>query len=89
MCEHCLGATLAAHRPQARVLGQCWGERVCRGELRARETWPTLEHKTLTIARRLVAPLATDPRLVEPLALACSEGAAAWWLRRPARYRSG
>jgi hypothetical protein len=31
--------------------------------------------------------LAADPRLVDDLAAACSQGAAAWWQRRPDRYR--
>lgn len=87
LCERCYGRELAGKRPQARVIGACWGERVCRGERRARATWPTEEPKTLAIARRLVAQLAGDPRLLEALALACSQGAEAWWVARPAKYR--
>jgi hypothetical protein len=52
-----------------------------------RESWPTHADRTLQIARRLVAPLATDVRMVEELARVCSEGAAEWWGRRPERYR--
>lgn len=78
-----------AKRGQADVLGQCWAERICRGELRAQPAWPQHEEKTLAIARRLVGRLAEDPRLVAELAVACSAGAAAWWVRRPARYRPG
>lgn len=87
MCERCYGRELAIRRPQARVLGQCWAERVCRGERRAVETWPTEDPKVLAIARRLVAQLAADPRLLDAFAAACSQGAAAWWARRPAKYR--
>ncbi len=76
-----------AKRGQARVLGETWAERVCRGELREKEAWPEHEPKTMQIARRLVDALATDPRLLDQLAMACSAGAAAWWQRRPPRYR--
>ena len=87
LCDRCYGSELADKRPQARVAGQCWAESICRGDLRARETWPTEDAKTLAIARRKMASLARDPRMVEPLPLACSQGAAAWWLARPAMYR--
>jgi hypothetical protein len=89
LCDDCLGRELLAKRGQADVLGQCWAERICRGELRARDAWPTLEEKTLQIARRQVRSLAKDPRLIDKLAVACSAGAAAWWQRRPPRYRCG
>jgi hypothetical protein len=88
LCERCYGRELTAKRGQARVLGETWGERICRGELRRRETWPRGEAKTLAIACRLVASLAVDPRLVAELAAVCDAGAAAWWARRPARYRA-
>jgi len=69
------------------VIGQCWAERICRGDLRAQKAWPQHAPKTLDIARRLVGRLTQDPRLLEELAAACSKGAADWWQRRPARYR--
>jgi hypothetical protein len=72
----------------AGVIGQCWAERICRGELRAEPAWPERGEKTIRIARRLVASLSKDPRLLDDLAAACSSGAAAWWQRRPARYRA-
>lgn len=87
LCVTCYGRELTAKRGQAAALGQCWAERVCRGEHRQREAWPTGEPKALTIARRLVSALATDPRLLEELARACDAGAAAWWARRPDGYR--
>lgn len=87
LCERCFGRELTAKRSQARVVGECWAERVCRGVLRSQPSWP--EHdKALRIARRLVATLAKDPRLLDRLAVACVCGAAAWWQRRPARYRA-
>lgn len=89
LCDGCYGRELVAKRPQARVVGECWAERICRGELRLRELWPEHDDKTIRIARRLVGALAQDPRLCEELALACSRGAAAWWVRRPLRYRGG
>jgi hypothetical protein len=87
LCAACYGRGRHDHLPQARVIGECWAERVCRGELRQREAWPAGEPKTLVIARRLVGALASDPRLLEELALACDAGAAAWWARRPESYR--
>lgn len=87
LCVRCYERELALRRPQARVIGACWAERVCRGEARRRETWPTEDPKTLAIARRKVAQLADDPRLLEAFAAACSQGAAAWWAQRPERYR--
>ena len=63
------------------------GLAVYRVAFRQRELWPEHDGKTIRIARRLVGALAQDPRLCEELALACSRGAAAWWLRRPLRYR--
>ena len=88
LCLPCLADAAAQRRPQARTIGMMWAERICRGEHRARDNWPTLDGKTLAIARRKVAALATDPRLLEPLALACSEGAAVWWRGRPSRFRT-
>jgi len=87
LCECCYGRELMAKRRQASVIGQCWAERICRGELRARPAWPEHDEKAIHIARRLVSRLAQDPRLLHELAAACSQGAAAWWARRPARYR--
>lgn len=86
LCDGCYGRELVAKRSQARVLGECWAERICRGELQALD-WPDHGDKTLEIARRLVGALARDPRLREALAVACTRGAAAWWQRRPLRYR--
>jgi len=60
---------------------------VCRGEHRARPTWPD-DERTLAIARRLVGQLARDERLLDELARAAIGGAAAWWARRPERYRT-
>lgn len=87
LCERCYGRELLAKRRQAGVIGQCWAERICRGELRAQPSWPEHGDKAIHIARRLVSRLAQDPRLLDELAVACSSGAAAWWARRPARYR--
>lgn len=87
LCDRCLGRELTAKRGQARVVGQCWAERICRGDLRVQPAWPDSD-KALRIARRLVGALARDPRLVDDLAAACLAGAAAWWQRRPARYRA-
>ena len=87
LCARCYQRELASRRPQARAIGQMWAERICRGELRGREAWPTEDPKTIAIARRKVAQLARDPRLLELFAVACSEGAAAWWAGRPAKYR--
>jgi hypothetical protein len=87
LCDGCYGRELVAKRAQARVVGECWAERICRGELQYREAWPEHDDKTLQIARRLVGALTPDPRLCDELARACSRGAAAWWVRRPLRYR--
>jgi hypothetical protein len=88
LCDRCYGRELITKRPQARVVGECWAERVCRGARRAQQAWPEHDEKTITIARRLVSALAHDPRLRDELAAACARGAAAWWQRRPPRYRS-
>lgn len=86
LCERCLGRELVAKHPMAGVLGQCWAERLARTqrETRGRETWVS----DLDEARRLVASLGQDPRLVAELVVACDAGAAAWWARRPAGYRA-
>lgn len=87
LCEPCFGRELTAKRGQARTLGQCWAERVARRAKQHRDdSWPE-GARALEIARRQVAPLARDPRLVDELALACLAGAAAWWAKRPERYR--
>jgi hypothetical protein len=88
LCERCYGRELLVKCGQAGVIGQCWAERICRGALCAEPAWPERGEKAIQIARRLVGSLAKDPRLLEALAAACSRGAAAWWLRRPARYRA-
>ena len=85
LCTPCYGRALLAARGQAAVIGQCWAEAVCRGELR-REPWPDTD-RSRAIARRLVASLTRDPRMLDELAAECWRGAAAWWERRPARYR--
>lgn len=88
LSEHSLGRELFTKLRQAAEIGQWWSERICRGELRAQAAWPEHDEKTLAIARQQVASLArNDPRLLEHLARACSAGAAAWWERRPMRYR--
>jgi len=69
------------------VIGACWAERVCRGELRRQAAWPPHDGKARAIAYRLVSSLAKDPRLRELFAEACASGAAAWWASRPVRYR--
>jgi len=88
LCDRCYGRELTAKRLQARVIGECWAERICRGELCAKPAWPERDAKAVRIARRLVAALAKDPRLLDELAAACCHGAAAWWQRRPQRYRA-
>lgn len=88
LCEGCYGRELTSKRGQARVLGETWAERICRGELRQHECWPRGDPKTLTVAIRLVKQLTSDPRLAAELAAICDAGAAAWWARRPARYRA-
>lgn len=86
--EQPYGRELFAKLGQAAEIGQWWAERICRGELHAKAAWPEHDEKTLAIARQHVASLArNDPRLLEHLARACSAGAAAWWERRPMRYR--
>lgn len=87
LCDGCYGRELTAKRPMARVIGECWGEHAARRpEHRGHATWPD-DPKTLAIARRKVAQLARDRRLVDELAVACVAGAAAWWERRPVGYR--
>ncbi len=50
LCERCYGRELIAKRGQARVLGETRAERVCRGELWEKATWPEHEPKTMLIA---------------------------------------
>jgi hypothetical protein len=87
LCEGCYSRTLTYARRQAATLGSTWAERIARDPAYRPRVWPTGEPKTLAIARRLVAALATDPRLVDELARACDAGAEAWWAHRPERYR--
>lgn len=86
LCERCFGRELAIRRPAARTIGACWAERVCRGEARRQDAWPETDNAR-AIARRKVGQLTSDPRLVELFAAACMSGAAAWWAKRPAKYR--
>jgi hypothetical protein len=51
LCDRCLAGAIAARRPQSRVIGACWAESICRGELRARDAWPTRDERTIAIAR--------------------------------------
>jgi hypothetical protein len=74
--QACHGRELTAKLGQARVVGETWAERVCRGDHRKVAAWPQ-DDKALAIARRLVAQLAADPRLVSELARVCVSGAAA------------
>jgi len=70
---------LLTKRSQAVEIARGWAERICRGDLRARDAGPEHDAKALATARQQVAPLAgNDPRLLEDLARACSTGAAAW-----------
>jgi hypothetical protein len=87
LCERCYRRELVAKRGQAGAVAQTWAERVCRGEYRRRDAWPQHEPRTIAIARRLVANLARDSRLLDDLAVECNAGAARWWERRPATYR--
>jgi len=87
LCAGCYSRTLVVARRQARVVGACWAERTARRpELRAVDAWPDTP-KARAIARRLVAMLVRDERMLDELAQATLTGAAAWWARRPARYR--
>lgn len=87
LCAGCYARELLAQRGQAEVVGQCWAERVARRpEHRGRASWPN-DARALELAVGKVAQLAADPRLRAELARACLAGAAAWWARRPERYR--
>ena len=68
-----LGRELAAKRSQARVLGETWAERVCRGDYRERDVWPEHEPKTLAIAHlpRRKAPRSDGTEGLQGLADAC------------------
>ncbi len=89
LCDACYGRELRDKRGQADVLGQQWAERVGRRpEFRDRAAWSD-DARALAMAAAKVAHLAPDPRLRVELAKAVLAGAAAWWARRPARYRSG
>jgi hypothetical protein len=87
LCERCYGRELFAKRGQARVLGEQWAENVGRRPKHRRHvSWPD-DEATLAIAARKVVNLTADPRLRAELATLCLAGAAAWWARRPERYR--
>lgn len=87
LCSVCFARELLAKRGPAGAIGQVWAERVARAGYGDRQAWPAGEERTLGIARRLVAALAQDERLLEELALVADGAAAAWWERRPERYR--
>jgi hypothetical protein len=87
LCRFCYSYELKIKSGQAGVLGQQWCEAACRQDARCREAWPAGSERSLAIARGKVTQLAQDPRLLEELARACDAGAAAWWERRPARFR--
>jgi hypothetical protein len=79
LCAGCHGRELTAKLPQARVVGATWAERTARDPAhRGYASWPD-GPKTIAIARRRVAQLATDPRLTAELARSCITGAAACW----------
>jgi len=88
LSEHSYGRELFAKLGQAAEIGQSWAERICgascvrkrRGRSTTRGRWRSRDSRSRRFA-------SSDPRLLEPLARACSAGAAAWWERRPMRYR--
>jgi hypothetical protein len=85
LCEGCRRCAEVVLTRQARVLGAVWAERIAR--VRGWEPeWPSGE-RAWKRARELVTPMAGDARLEKPLAAACMDGAAAWWAKRPERYR--
>jgi len=88
LCEGCFGRELIAKREQARVVGEVWAEVIGsrHSEYRKEPAWPVAA-KSFAQARERVRMLGRDPRLVDELARVALQGAAAWWLRRPARYR--
>lgn len=77
-----------SYAAQARGAGAVWAESICRGEIRRREWAEVNAVKASAIARRLVTKTFHDSRVVDELVPAFLEGAADWWARRPARYRS-
>lgn len=87
LCTRCYGRAQITATGQARVLGQCWAERICRGSVSVQAQ--QLGRDLTQDARSLVANLTKDARLVNDLAEVCIQGAASWWARRPARYRRG
>jgi len=68
--------------------GDAWAERVAGrvGRAALREEWPDTP-KMRTIARRLVADLTQDKRLIEKFAACCAEQAAQRWRFMGRRWR--
>lgn len=83
LCERCYAFSLATLTGHARARGWAWADRVAR-RAALDQPWPTHKERAAVIARAQVADLSEDPRLLEVLARACAEEAAAQWERKSA-----
>jgi hypothetical protein len=79
MCDVCVGEHIAWHKGVAQCRGENWARAVAR-VIPIERPWPISE-RSRAIARRKVADLASDARLVDLLADEVLEGAARWWNR--------
>ncbi len=89
MCDACVEQHLKWHRGIAYNRGQDWARAIAE-VIPIDRPWPITE-KMRAIARRKVAELASDQRLLEALADAVVEGASTWWqleLKQQRRTRS-
>ena len=87
LCDACLEQHLQWHRGVAQCRGEGWARaiaNVCPIDV----PWPRTE-RARQIARRKVADLASDERLLELLADECELGAERWWNAQLAKSRAG
>lgn len=77
-CAWCFDRAIERHGGAAGIRGRQWAKRVA-DQVGTSKPWPPMT-KTGGIARRLVADMTTDPRILEALAIRCHLGARDLWL---------
>lgn len=82
LCDTCLAGAWDNLRGVAACRGDVWAESVAARTKRSRLTpWPAHEGRAAAIARRKVADLTGDPRLLDRLAAELARAAARCWSR--------
>lgn len=78
LCDLCFQGAWENLRGVAATRGEVWADDVAR-RVRTRRPWPAYGGRTAAIARRKVADMTRDPRLLEDLAIELASWAARRW----------